>query len=90
MDVLLVMELHDKQTGIQYAANIDYLKVRTILENLMNRDFFVKKDTVRNRNLYHLTEEGRELLNHIKTVKRQLKGIWNPQDKDTAKRITSQ
>jgi len=80
MDVLLVMELHDKQTGIQYAANIDYLKVRTILGNLMDRGF-VKKDTIRNRNLYNLTEEGRELLNHIKTVKRQMKDVWGLQDK---------
>ena len=80
MDVLLVIEDHDRQTRIQYVANIDYLKVRTILENLIDRGFIIE-DMVRTRRLYHLTEKGRELLDRIKIVKRQLKDIWAPPDK---------
>ena len=80
MDVLLVIEDHERQTRIQYVANIDYLKVRTILENLIERGF-VKEDIIRTRRHYHLTEKGRELLDRIKTVKKQLKDIWAPQDK---------
>ena len=83
MDVLLVIEDHERQTRIQYVANIDYLKVRTILENLIDRDF-ITEDTIRTRRLYHLTEKGRELLDRIKTVKRQLKDSWIPKDKDRA------
>ena len=77
MDVLSVMEVHDKQTRIQYAANLDYVKIRTILENLIDRGL-VKEHVKRNRKWYRLTEEGQALLNHIKTVRRQLKGIWDP------------
>jgi len=83
MDVLLVIEDHERQTRIQYVANIDYLKVRTILNNLIDRGF-VTEDTIRTRRFYHLTEKGRELLDRIKTVKRQLKDSWIPQDKDRA------
>ena len=87
MDVLLVIEDHERQTRIQYVANIDYLKVRTILENLIERGF-VKEDTIRTRRLYHLTEKGRELLDRIKTVKRQLKDTWLPQDIDHSGKIS--
>ena len=80
MDVLLVIEDHERQTRIQYVANIDYLKVRTILENLIDRGFIIE-DMVRTRRLYHLTEKGRELLDRIKIVKRQLKDIWTSPDK---------
>ena len=77
MDVLSVMEVHDKQTRIQYAANLDYVKIRTILEHLMERGL-VKEHVKRNRKWYRLTEKGQELLNHIKTVRRHLQGIWDP------------
>ena len=80
MDVLMVLEDQNRQTRIQYVANIDLLKVRTILENLINKGL-VKEDTSHSRRLYHLTEEGRELLNHIKITKKQLKDVWKPLDK---------
>ncbi len=77
MDVLLSLEKQNRQTRIQYVANIDHTKVRAILGNLMVRGF-VKKETIRTRTLYHLTETGRELIHHIKMVKTQLDGVWNP------------